>query len=130
MHPSEVDEYNEQKRKDVRLRWEIGLGVAESILGRQKQINDPVAKNLLLADKLCLLVDTAIGFMHGALTEDDVDEDVKNRAVKIGKDLQTELRKLTDWIQQPTYSPDHPYGFKIMTDAKQELENAGKEEDL
>ncbi len=93
-------ECEELRRKQLRFQYEMGLGVAESIVNRHLNIADPATRHLLLADKLCLLVDVSVGIVNGAVTDEDIDDDVKVRVTKLGGDLQGQLKELIDWMQE------------------------------
>lgn len=48
--------------------------------------------------------------------------DIKARLEKITKHADLYFTKFSDWIRQPTYSPDHPFGHNVMKEA--ELDHA------
>ena len=93
------------------------LEIFERVLGRTRRIDDPVLKNALLVDKLSLCLDTSIGMLKGFFFgRKNFPEDLMDRIDKLSDQVSQDLNGLMDWIRSPHYSPDHPFGNKVMKD--------------
>lgn len=44
--------------------------------------------------------------------------EIRDRLDKLVKNTDLYFSKFSDWIRQPTYSPDHPYGYNVMKEAE------------
>lgn len=96
----------------------------ECMSKRHASIRDPATRYALIVDKLCMAVDFAIGGMNLILK--DADQEHKDMALNTATLLQKDLINLMDWIQSPTYSPDHPIGKNDMDEAKQSFDDHEK----
>ena len=105
------------------------ISVLESVLSRQALVKDNVTKHLLFLDKLCLSLDVAMAMLSMQLK--DTNPELKDRGVKIADQIKKEIESLIEWIQNPVYGPDHPFGHKLMVEDKKhfvELDAKKKEE--
>ncbi len=109
---------------------ELMLSTLDRTLTRRNKINDPVQRHLLLIDTLTIAIDFGLAGMKTMIDDKKEDKDgVENpehanimRLYESVSDQTTkQLEMLTDWIQQPTYGPDHPYGRSIYNKAAEEF---------
>jgi len=75
----------------------------------------------MLVDKLCTIVDVILGYIN--IQNDDLPEDLKERLKNASQMVTDELNFILDWVSNPVYSFDHPYGNKIMKDFKNNFDN-------
>lgn len=100
----------------IRVIVDIGVASAETVLDDELyllEINEPLisGKQLTITErskKLEQLKKTDITF-----------ESLKS-------ELETYFDNFAEWISQPTYSPDHPVGEKMMKEAKDEYNKLGQ----
>lgn len=108
-----TDQETEKQRINNWL-WRTALTTAESVLTRHARIKDPVARHLMLADKLCWGIDFTTAAIKAFADEEHIDTELVLKAEQLIRKLQEEINLLMDWIQSPVYSPDHPYGHTMM----------------
>lgn len=117
------DGRDKRKEKEMKERVRIinaSLFVVESILNRQRRIEDPVLKYTVLVDKLLMLVDMGVGAMKGFVSENEkYPPELRDRLDNVAESLQNDLENLAKWIRHPIYSPEHPYGNGVMTRSKE-----------
>lgn len=111
--PHDTDEMRNQKIATNDKIVKVSLGIMTNILARQQRVKDPAVRYSLFLDKLCLSIDAAMAGLESLDLSEDTRNDIKSAIQKI----QDEIMLVMDWIQQPSYSPDHPYGNRIMTDS-------------
>ena len=109
---------------------ELILNTLDRILKRRTKINDPVQRHLLLIDTLTIAIDFGVAGLKTVIEEDKYDEDgdekpeytnIMRLYQSVSEQTTQQLEALTDWIQQPTYSPDHPYGRSIYNKAAEDF---------
>ena len=71
----------------------------------------------MLVVKLCRIVDVGLGFINN-----DIPPELKERIITTSQMVTEELNFMLDWISNPVYSPDHPYGNKIMKEANKDFD--------
>ena len=71
----------------------------------------------MFLEKLLLVQDVVLGTLNNV----DVSDDLGERIKKLAKEVNVEIDGLIDWIQQPTYSPDHSVGINMMKNAEQDF---------
>ena len=79
----------------------VVLGVIENIFSRLEMVVEPVARNLMFIDKLCLTLDFSIAGLQNAPIK--MRPKTKERCDKVAKMLRVYLRGLIEWIQAPIY---------------------------
>jgi hypothetical protein len=91
----------------------------ESNFGRLNKIRDPSTRHIVFLEKLLTIKD----IFAGALENNDkkFPEDIRTRTQNLMKLMDTEIESLIDWVQQPTYSPDHPVGNAMMKEANKDF---------
>lgn len=123
-HDETEDERETRLRNEKELKEQIqiinaSLFAAESILNRQRRIEDPVLRYTVFIDKLLMFVDIGVGIMKGVFTDDEkYPLELRDRMDDLARGLQNDLEDLMKWIRHPVYSPDHPYGNTIMSVSK------------
>ena len=112
----ELDKIEEERKKrdlEVRIRIiETIVNIVNRGVNRQKRYEDPVLRATLLLDKLVTIVDIGIATFTGF--NSDLPEPITNKVKDASQILTEELNFLMDWVTSPIYSPDHPYGNKLM----------------
>lgn len=105
-------------RKNFTQAANVIIGIFNNINRRHKAIKDPATRYALLVDKLCLSLDTGMAVMKMMMEELDIEPEMKIKIEDTSTELQEQLIGLMDWIQNPTYGPDHPYGHSVMKGAE------------
>jgi hypothetical protein len=128
------------EKKYKLMMLDATLTTVESVFNRNYNMADPVTRYILFLDKLYLILDIGFSFSDVAfkkLTEEfeENDDGIKlslsyeTRIKKLIKDTQEQMKKLSMWIQNPVYGPDHPLGNSLMENAKQNYESRAVEHD-
>jgi hypothetical protein len=96
------------------------ISILEKNLSRQSKVKDNAMRCTMFVDKLSLSLDGIMAILNQipGLSEENV-----QRITILGKIVDKELDNLFNWIQNPTYNPDHPYGASIMNQAREHFEN-------
>lgn len=115
------DEREERRIKDKIQGIEIALSILNNGIARHKRSGDPVLRTTMLVDKLCTIVDVGLGYIN--TQDDDLPLELKERMTVTSKSITEELNFMLDWISNPVYSPDHPYGNNIMKEANKEFDH-------
>jgi hypothetical protein len=107
----------------------VGLKTLKNALLRAKDIPDPTTRAMIMLDKLLMFTDLIQGAASVTLDNfyNNIPEDAKNKdtlekqvttvreeASITMKLLQDELNMLIKWVQNPVYSPNHPFGNHVM----------------
>lgn len=124
----EVKKTEEQRKEKEKKRniafTESLIKVVTRGISRHNRSGDPVVRATMLFDKLCLILDLFTAFTSTAVIEDyDYPEEFRMKIEETSQLLHNELNFVLDWIQNPSYSPDHPYGNSIMKEAKKSFES-------
>ena len=93
-------------------------------LGRHINCGDAMIRSTLLFDKLCLCVD--IINIAIITCNHDLPDDIKKEITKTSAELNSELDYVFNYILSPRYSPDHPYGNKIMRTSEKHFNDTTK----
>jgi len=107
----------EQKKKELEDEIMVMKGVVEaieSVLSRQRKCKDPVIRYSLFVDKLLTMIDVGMGMFKGLTDNEKYPLELRVKINNLALTLQEDLADLMDWIQQPIYGPDHPYGNQMM----------------
>lgn len=127
---SESEEYNDdeqkqkqRRRKEKRKRIkqdemliEAVLNSIDNILTRYRETDDPVLRHSMFVDKFMLLIEIASGMSEAFCKH--YNPQVRKRLQSTIKDVQKDLKDLSDWIRTPTYGPDHGFGNNDMKNAE------------
>jgi len=112
MTPEEIAAQKEQSKKDRLGRINLVLSIFENNLVRQTYYKDNVTASCIFLDKLLTIIDIVKGVC--LVCNEDVTDDLRNRFYKVMLVLDNNVKMLIDMVQHPCYSPDHPYGKKLM----------------
>ena len=105
-----------QKIKDEELVIGIIVNSLKAVFNRYRQEDDPVLRYTMFLDKFQLFLDIILGTTktlvnrYDPLLQQHIDEIVTN--------MRKDFLDLNKWIKSPQYSPDHPYGNKLMKEAQ------------
>lgn len=108
---------------------ELVLNTLDRTLKRRNKINDPVQRHLLLIDTLTIAIDFGLTGIKTVIDESKDDEGKETTEFtnlmrlyeSVSEQTNKQLDSLTEWIQSPTYGPDHPYGRTILNRAAEEF---------
>lgn len=119
-------EREEQERKEKEKKYRIKMieafiQTASITLNRYHNVRDPVIRYSLVLDKFCLLLEFLSGMALSYLEIEEVPSDLLLKAEKLIEGVHEEMQKLSEWIQQPHYSPDAPLGKDLMNEAKKDF---------
>lgn len=97
-------------------------------LRRLTKIKDPVLRYTLFSETLGIIFEMGTAIVL-AMVEEDLAKDPENgqfqERVKLVQELHTNLMAyldgLTEWIQTPMHSPDHPYGQQVMASLEKDF---------
>ena len=118
---------DEQRNKERRIReqslmMESIVGSLERILNRNFEVKDPVSRYIMFLDKLYMFIDISMSMSEAYIKygnkEDEISTDFVVRINNLAISIQKEMKMLSNWIQNPIYSPDHPLGKMMMESAK------------
>ena len=112
-------EYEEKERNERIQIATMIVNALEDNLKRQHLYKDPVTRNSVFLEKLLCILDIFKGAMHTYFN--DVPDELHNRMTNIVTLLNTNMTSLIEMIQQPCYSPDHPYGREVMKTAQNDF---------
>lgn len=99
------------------------INTAENIFNRQRKIDDPIIRYSLFVDKLSMVLDASSGFLKGFTDDEKYPSDLRDRIDHLSNTIHKDLDDLMEWIRHPIYSPDHPYGDKIMDKSKDDFKS-------
>ena len=144
----------DRKIKDTFIGLLIATGT-EKQFNRLNKTKDPIVRYTLFLEFLRIIMDMGISLASATIEEEITEqenevammqgevlprEQLKKAKVserlhktqhmieKLKTELETYFDGFTDWIAQPAYSPDHPFGSKMMKDA--ENDHAEKKAEL
>ena len=109
-----------RKKKEFEDIANVIINLFDNIIKRHNSIKDPATKYALLVDKLCMSVDVGTAILMTLVNEYDIEEELKIKIEDKSQELQSHLNDLMQWTTHPCYGPDHPYGQKIMAEAKKD----------
>lgn len=132
--------------KDSALtRFFVTTGIT-TYFKRVNKIKDPVVRYSTFVEQLRIIFEIGLNILKEELEHDIEDRDLSLDEIEDEKERATKLREIqkdkqslgiinelmenfekyfdnfSDWISQPTYSPDHPFGDKMMKEAKESFE--------
>ncbi len=88
---------------------------------RYRRLKDPVARHTAVLDKFLLLTDIAAAVFEAHMESSEwvgqLPEALRLKCLKAVTDVKEELTALSEWVQHPVYSPDHPVGNATMKTA-------------
>jgi hypothetical protein len=98
---SDTEDENEANLKTQLREFNNVVKVYTKLLNRQKKINDPTIRYVLLIDKLCTVID--IGFSIIECNSENFPKNVYSQFQIMSNDLTNELDNLVSWVQSPNY---------------------------
>lgn len=114
---------NKEKCLQQNIRTaEAIIKVFERGIERQRRSGDPVMRATLLFDKLCLVLDILCAGLLSNEETKDYPKELNEKILKTSNMVTEELTFVLDWISNPTYSPDHPFGNNIMESSKKHFD--------
>lgn len=113
-------EYRLKGKEEKDILIDVILNIAENNLGRARKIRDPVTRHVVFLEKILTVHDALIGMLNSSTIE--MSDNSRIRIKNLCNILNEEVESLLDWIQQPTYSPDHPVGNTIMKEANKDFD--------
>lgn len=97
------------------------IEVMEQNMMRLSIYKDPITRSCVFLEKLLIILDFFKG-LRLYFEDEEIPDNLLNRADKVYKIINDNVELLIETIQQPCYSPDHPYGKEVMNNAKHEFE--------
>ena len=104
-----------RKEEDIRIARMI-VNALKNIFARQTKIDDPCLRSCLLVNQLSLTLDVATAALKCVI--DDMPDDLSFEIESVTKTVNEELINLMEWCRSPTYSPDHPFGNKLVNSSQ------------
>lgn len=89
---------------------------------RFKLYDDPVGVNLIIAENMMILLDGGIDLLHATASGQDMNPKCIELVQQIRNKIDSDYKILVSRIQTPIYSPDHPYGKRLMDEAMQHFQ--------
>ena len=105
--------YEEKRKEENRMLCRAAINIVKLTLNRYSNVQDPVLRHALLVDKLLLFVDIGLGAGKEYIQK-EIGDECAEEFENVSLILQNDLKLLMDWIQTPSYSPDHPFGNNMM----------------
>jgi len=117
----------EKREKENTQIINVIVGILESNCLRQQMYADPVTRGLIFLEKLLCTIDILSGALNTVI-DMELSADLKNRVDKLKQLFNDQIKLVINLIQQPHYSPDHPFGNKFMKEQQQmfTMHNTGK----
>jgi hypothetical protein len=106
-----------EKINEIRLIVEV----IEQNFGRLSIYKDPMTKKCIFLEKLLIISDIFKGLLIREAIE--IPDDLVTKINKIHVIMNDNIASLIETIQQPCYSPDHPYGKELMNTAQYDFDN-------
>ena len=126
----EQQSYEEKRKAEDKKNFEMAANVfinlLENINKRHNAVKDPATRYALLVDKLCLGLDTGLAMMNMMMEQVGADPELQIKIEAASAKLQTQLTGLMDWVINPVYGPDHPFGNNIMNNAATDFNTNSK----
>jgi hypothetical protein len=123
----------EKKQRDLNNRYESASEFLETGLNTIGYIKDPASKYVFVTSLLIMLPKISLIVMKTIDKDEKEDIVVDNNIMKRYEEQISKLEILTkgliDWVQLPTYNPDHPVGNQMMNESKSHF-NSTKEKEL
>lgn len=94
-------------------------------LDRRDKIRDPMARNMLLLDQMCVSMDLIASIAETLPKEVGFDRDLCLEIKDVSDKMKQAVDSLFDWIQHPTYTDQHPVGQEMMRQGQKSLDSAG-----
>lgn len=123
-HEDEMKKVKEKDRKAMLQMLNMTFSFYDSMKRRLQNIKDPSHRYTVLLDRISCLIDIATTVGKGFCIANDFPLDVQERFEKILNDINNDIAQMFDWIQQPMYSPDHPFGKKMLDESRQHFESS------
>ena len=122
---SESKGYKLSEKDRVSAERTLGVLIQSmaNTLDRHDRIRDPVTRNTLLLDKLCIGIDTLTAVAVILPEKYGLDQDLCDKIVKVAERTKKQILELFDWVQNPIYSPEHPIGKNMMIQSKENFED-------
>jgi hypothetical protein len=111
----------ELRRKEFEQIAQIVVHSICSMNRRQNVVADPGTKYALLVDKMCVVLDIAIGALYAQMEELEVSENIRTQIEDTSQNMHKQLNELMSWILSPSYSPDHAFGNAVMRGAQNDM---------
>lgn len=126
----EQQSYEEKRKAEDKKNFEmvanIFINILENINKRHNAVKDPATKYALLVDKLCLGFDAGLAMMNVMMEQVGADPELQTKIEAASAKLQAQLTGLMDWVINPVYGPDHPFGKNIMNNAATDFNTNSK----
>jgi len=117
-----MENSNLTEEKDVSKHIiSIIVGVFEQTLERQKTMNDPVIRHIIFLEKLLLTMDIILTMLKEGSIK--LSNSMKTRIDNVVRCMNNEIVNLQNWVQTPVYSPNHPFGEKMMKYVEEDFNN-------
>lgn len=110
----------DRKRYGATIR--IFLKTLNNMLDRHDKIRDPMTRNALILDKMCAGMDLLGGFADVLPKETGFDREFCDEVHATIERLKRVINSLFEWIQNPTYSNEHPIGREMMKQGQASLD--------
>lgn len=106
------------KKAERTQQISVIVGILENNCHRQLMYADPVTRGLIFLEKLLCIIDFSSGALNTVI-DLEIPDDLRNRIDKLKQVFNDQIKLVIDLIQQPHYSPDHPFGNKLMKEQQQ-----------
>jgi hypothetical protein len=117
------------RQENVRIANAI-IKSFELIFKRQRKIDDPCLRSCLFIDKLSTALNIAAGTAIGVISEDEMSNNIRENLSELISTLNEEFDQLTQWVRSPQYSPDHPFGHKVLEETAKQFRKDASSNDV
>jgi hypothetical protein len=122
----------EKKQRDLNNRYDSIAEVLETGLNTIGYIRDPASKYVLITSLLVMVPKMSLIMMKAPDKDEKEDIVVDNNIMKRYENQISRLDALTkdliDWVQLPTYNPDHPLGNQMMNESHLHFDSTKEKE--
>lgn len=110
---------DEKKKEKLPFAQEGTIRALHATLKRYQNIKDPMTRTTLILDKFILMCDLMQGMMScNWAAAYDLEPGTAELINEIPEMIKQLSMKTMDYVQQPMYDPQHPYGQQIQTAAQ------------
>jgi hypothetical protein len=108
---------------DASVLVKTWIRAVKNTLERREKIRDPMARNMMLLDQMCIGMDFIGSIADTFPKEIGFDRELCLEIKDVSDKMKHSVDSLFDWIQHPTYTTQHPVGAEMMKNGQEKLDS-------